>query len=259
MNESPDLRAPGPFLLALEGRMPWEFGATLAAWPFLMAAPAGDGHAVMVFPGLGAPDFTTLPLRRYLRIKGYDARGWDLGFNFGPREGILEQSMEMLRTLRRESGRRVSLLGWSLGGIYAREIAKLHADDVRCVITLGAPFAGHPKATNAWRLYQLASGSKIDDPELLARVRVAPPVPTTSIFSRSDGVVAWQCSFQKESARAENIEVVASHVGMGVNPAALFAVADRLAQPEGNWQRFHREGWRQWFYRDHTRLADELF
>jgi hypothetical protein len=106
------------------------------------------------------------------------------------------------------------------------------------VVTLGSPFTGHPKATNAWRVYQLVSGEKEIDAARFAALRQRPPVPTTSIFSRTDGVVAWQCSMEEETASSENIEVHASHVGMGANPTALFAVADRLAQPEGQWRRF---------------------
>lgn len=248
-----DLRAPGALLLALEGRAPWEYGAALAAWPLLRYAPRGEEHAVLVFPGLGAPDLTTRPLRNFLNSRGYETYGWDMGFNFGPREGVLETCVERLKDLRLETGRKVSLVGWSLGGIYAREIAKLYPKDVRCVITLGTPFTGDPRATNAWRLYEFASGHKLDDPELLAQVREAPPVPTTSILSRSDGVVAWQCSYEKPAKRVENIEIIASHLGLGLNPAAWYAVADRLAQPEGAWQPFHREGWRQWVFLDPER------
>jgi pimeloyl-ACP methyl ester carboxylesterase len=247
------LRAPGAVLLALEARAPWELGAALAAWPLLRNAPRGDKHAVLVFPGLGAPDLTTLPLRNFLSSHGFEAYGWDLGFNFGPRDGVLETCVERFKDLRMETGRKLSLVGWSLGGIYAREIAKMFPDEVRCVITLGTPFTGEPRATNAWRLYQFASGHKLDDPELLAHVREAPPVPTTSILSRSDGVVAWQCSYEKTSHRAENIEIIASHLGLGLHPAAWYAVADRLAQPEGTWKPFHRNGWRQWVYLDPER------
>ncbi len=242
-------------LLALETRAPWEFGATLAAWPLLRAAPDGDGHSVLFFPGLAAPDVTTWPLRNYLGGRGYDCHGWDQGFNFGPRAGVLEQCVERFKRLRRDSGRKVSLVGWSLGGLYARELAKLFERDVRCVVTLGTPFTGTPKATNAWRLYELASGHKLDDPVLLEAVRKPPKVPTTSILSRTDGVVAWQCSLEKETRIAENIEVVASHVGLGLHPAVLYAVADRLAQPEGGWRKFSRDGWREWVYRDPYRAA----
>ena len=175
--------------------------------------------------------------------------GWDLRLNFGPRKGVIERSLERVRALRRAAGRKVSLVGWSLGGVYARELAKMAPDDVRCVVTLGSPFTGHPKANNAWRLYQLASGHALRDDEF-ERVRAAPPVPTTSIFSRSDGIVAWRCCLQRKSRRAESIEVPSSHFGIGLNPAAWYALADRLAQPEGRWRAFHRDGWRKWLYQD---------
>ena len=252
------LRAPGAFLLALEGRAPIEFGATLAAWPWLRNSARGDGHAVIVFPGLAAGDFSTVPLRNYLAGQGYDTYGWELGLNFGPRAGVIEKGIERVQRICKSSGRKVSLIGWSLGGIYAREFAKAVPDAVRSVITLGTPFAGDPKATNAWRLYEFASGHKIGAPNLLNHLKAAPPVPTTSIFSRTDGVVAWPLSLQHESRLAENIEVVASHIGLGMNPAALHAVADRLSQPEGAWAKFDREGWRRWVYRDPNRDRDSI-
>ena len=252
------LRAPGAFLLALEGRAPLEFSATLAAWPFLRTAARGDGHAVIIFPGLGAGDFSTLPLRNFLSSQGYETYGWDLGLNFGPREGVIQKGIERVRQIRTDSGRKVSLIGWSLGGIYAREFAKALPNDVRAVITLGTPFAGDPRATNAWRLYEFASGHKLGDPALLNHLKAAPPVPTTSIFSRTDGVVAWPLSLQRESSIAENIEVVASHIGLGMNPIALYAVADRLAQAEGGWSKFDRSGWRKWFFRDYSRDHDQI-
>jgi pimeloyl-ACP methyl ester carboxylesterase len=256
MSNARTLKAPGPLLLALEGRAPWEFGASLAAFPVMRFAPRGDGHAVVVFPGLAASDISTLPLRAFLGERGYRPHGWELRFNFGPRAGVLERSLERVRRIRRESGRKVSLLGWSLGGVYAREIAKLVPEDVRSVITLGTPFTGDPRANNAWRIYEMASGHTLDDIELVSRVREAPPVPTTSVFSRSDGIVAWRCCLQEPGRQAESIEVSASHIGMGVNPAAWYAVADRLAQRDGEWRAFHREGWRRWLYRDPYRAGD---
>ena len=253
------LKAPGALLIALEGRAPLELGVTLATWPLLKSAPTGDGHAVIVFPGLGAGDLTTVPLRNFLRAQGYETYGWDLGLNLGPREGVLQKSIDRVQEIQQDSGRNVSLIGWSLGGIYAREFAKALPDQVRSVITLGTPFAGDPKATNAWRVYEFVSGYKIDDHDMLAQLKIAPPVPTTSIFSRTDGVVAWPLSMQKESKRTENIEVNASHVGLGFNPLALYAMADRLAQEEGKWQKFHRDGWREWFYKDHARPSNRYF
>ena len=138
---------------------------------------------------------------------------------------MLEGCERLVRQLRERYGRKVSLIGWSLGGIYARETAKQLPDDVRCVITLGTPFAGHPRATNAWRLYEYVSGERVDDRRNWDGIKRAPPVPTTSIYSRTDGVVAWQCSVQEPAPQTENIEVEASHVGLGVNPAVL--VRDR--------------------------------
>ena len=247
------LAAPGPLLLALETRVLWEFAAALVTFPWLRNGPKGDGHSVMVFPGLAAPDLSTIPLRSFLSQRAYDTHGWSQRFNLGPREGVLEKSLERVHRLRKRSGRKVSLVGWSLGGIYAREIAKIIPDDVRCVVTLGTPFTGTPRATNAWRIFEIASGMKLDDPDLLERVSKVPPVPTTSIYSRSDGVVSWQCSVQKRGRYAENIEVTASHIGLGLHPVAWYAVADRLAQPEGKWRPFHREGWRDWFFSDPDR------
>jgi pimeloyl-ACP methyl ester carboxylesterase len=156
---------------------------------------------------------------------------------------------DRVRLLHSESGRKISLVGWSLGGLYAREVAKLMPDAVRCVITLGTPFTGNMRATNAWRLFQWMSGHKVEDPELLQRLKQSPPVPTTSIYSKSDGIVAWPLSLQRPGATAENIEVQASHLGLGMHPAALYAIADRLAQPEDQWKPFHRDGWRQLLFR----------
>ncbi len=235
--------------MMLEGRAPLEFAATLAATPWLRKLPRGDGHPVVVFPGLASNDFTTLALRKFLDRLGYVTHPWGQGFNFGPRVGVLARCSAHVRTLFERDGKPVSLIGWSLGGIYAREVAKeLHAQ-VRCVITLGTPFTGHPRATNAWRLFEVLSGQDVHDSEVLAQVRKPPPVPTTSIYSRSDGIVAWQCSVNEPAPLAENIEVQASHFGMGLNPIALYAIADRLAQPIGAWKPFDAVGVRRWFFR----------
>jgi pimeloyl-ACP methyl ester carboxylesterase len=236
---------PSAWLMALEVRAFWEFGALLPSWPLLARAPTGDGHAVMVFPGLSANDTTTVPLRYYLQSLGYQPWGWEQGFNFGPRAGVLDEAKDHLTRTFVSTGRKVSLIGWSLGGIYARELAKELPHMVRGVITLGTPFAGTHKATNAWRIYQLTSGRNIERESENYDLPTAPPVPTSSIYSRTDGVVAWQASLQaasKSNRQTENIEVLASHIGLGLNPSAWWAVADRLAQAEGCWQPFARGG-----------------
>jgi pimeloyl-ACP methyl ester carboxylesterase len=249
-NDAP--RPPGPLLLLLEGRAPLEYFSMLAAFPWLRRLPRGDGHPVMVFPGLGANDATTWPLRGFLRSLGYVTQAWGQGFNAGPRVGVLERCAADIRALAERTGEPVSLLGWSLGGLYAREMAKELPDLTRCVITLGTPFTGHPRDTNAWRVYEWLTGTRVDDPKLMDEVRVAPPVPTTSIFSRSDGIVAWHCSINPPGPLVENVEVPASHVGMGMNPTALYAIADRLAQPPGAWKPFEASGARRWFFRTGT-------
>ena len=237
--------APNAWLLALEFRAFWEFGALLPAWPVLARAPRGDKHSVVVFPGLSASDGSTMPLRRYLDSLGYQTSGWEQGFNFGPRAGVLEAARAQLMRAFADSGRKVSLVGWSLGGVYARELAKELPHMVRSVITLGTPFGGSHRSTNAWRIYELASGRKVALESANYDLPAAPPVPTTSIYSRSDGIVAWQGSVQKpapQNPQTENIEVIASHVGLGLNPSAWWAVADRLAQTDGGWKTFKRKG-----------------
>lgn len=230
---------PSKLLMLAESRALWETGATLAMWPWLQLAPRGDGHPVLVLPGLAASDESTRILRRYLRGRGYDVHGWGQGLNFGPRQGVEAAMVRRLQELNDKHGRKVSLVGWSLGGVYARMLASQHDELVRSVISLGSPIKGSPKSTNAWQVYELVSGNSAHDPDRMAHVQATPRVPTTSIYSRSDGVVAWQCSLTETGPQAENIEVLASHVGMGTHPAVLYALADRLAQAEGHWKPFN--------------------
>jgi pimeloyl-ACP methyl ester carboxylesterase len=242
------LRPPRLWHMALEARAPMELWASVLSLPILHRVPKGDGQPVLVFPGLLAGDSTTLPLRAYLKRLGYVPYGWKQGINAGPRHGVLAGCRERIEELHAEHGRKVSLIGWSLGGLYAREMAKLMPAMVRQVITLGSPFAGNPQATHAWRIFEYFSGHRVSDPNLLERLRAAPPVPTTSIYSKTDGVVAWQCSVQAPAKQSENIEVSASHLGIGMNPLALFALADRLAQQQDKWKPFSRAGLRGMFF-----------
>ena len=249
-------QAPGLALQLLEVRAFPEHYAAIAMRPVWCAAPKGDGHPVLVLPGLAAGDATTAILRRFLRSRGYAAFGWGQGFNLGLRPGVMDRAHDALRSLAVEHGPTVSVIGWSLGGLYARELAKLSPELVRLVITLGSPFTGHPRATNAWRLYEFASGHRIDSHDFHGPLRAAPPVPTTSIWSPNDGIVSWRCSVETRRNLAENIVIDSSHFGLGGHPAALYAIADRLAQPEGHWEPFHLRGWRRIVYRDpHNLLA----
>lgn len=231
-----------PLRLALEGRVGCEWGATLLGAPLLARAPRGDGHPVLVLPLMLGNDLTTATLRGYLARQGYAAHPWGLGINLGPRDQILEQCLARLQSLQREHRRKVSLVGWSLGGLYARELAKEAPAAVRLVITLGTPFTGFPRPADIWRLYGLVTGDRIGFAERHGPLEEPPPVPTTSIFSRSDGIVPWSNSVGRVGPLSENIEIESSHFGLGVNPLALYAIADRLAQPEGHWQHFARHG-----------------
>lgn len=246
-------RPPSKILMLLEGRRALiEFGAFLNVLPLLHLAPKGDGHPVLVIPGLMAGDDSTLPLRKFLEGRGYAVKGWGLGLNRGLREGVRDRMLECVHKLSHLHNRKISIVGWSLGGIYARELAKIAPDQVRSVISLGSPFGGSPKSTNAWQVYELASGQSVDD-DYKVVVSVAPAVPTTAIYSRTDGICAWQGCVQKASARSESIEVEGSHCGLAVNPAAVYAIADRLAQPEGAWTPFDRSGWRSLVFADPAR------
>ena len=231
----------------MEARAPWEWGASLAAWPMLKLMGAwprptqAEPQHVIVYPGLAAGDASTRPLRAFLEDLGYVVHGWYQGMNRGPGRGVLGRLQEQLVAVNRDSKQPVSLIGWSLGGMYARELSKLQPRAVRNVITLGTPFAQSPRSTNAWRVYSMLSGETLPDELLLLQLAEAPPVPFTSLYSKTDGVVAWQASIQKPSAQnasIENVEVFASHLGIGVNAAAWYAIADRLAQAKDQWSAF---------------------
>jgi pimeloyl-ACP methyl ester carboxylesterase len=249
------LSPPSRTLMFLEGRAIHELGAFVGALPLLSLAPRGDGHPVLVFPGLVASDTSTRPLRAFLRTRGYAVTGWRQGRNLGLRPGVQHAMVDLVRELSDSHGGKISLVGWSLGGLYARQLAKMMPDRVRQVITLGSPFAAGPKATNAWRVYEMASGRSADeeDARFGGSLAGSPPVPTTAIFSRTDGICAWQGCREQSSPMTDSIEVESSHCGMGHHPAAVYAVADRLAQKEGEWAPFDRSGWRSFVYPDPNR------
>jgi dienelactone hydrolase len=238
------LRPPGLGLLLAEARGIFEFNASLLLSPLLMRAPRGDGHSVLALPGFLASDLSMAPMRRYLSELGYDAHAWRMGRNTGGISRMRAALRDRLAEIHASSGRKVSIIGWSLGGVYARDLALQAPEMVRYVVTLGSPFANDVRATNATRLYEALSGEGVEDnSELRQAISGDLPVPTTSIYSRTDGIVNWRTCLLRPSETAENIEVhLASHVGLGVNPAALWAVADRLAQGEGQFRQFDRSG-----------------
>lgn len=201
--------------------------------------PTGDGHPVLVLPGFLAGPESTVFLRGHLRRLGYRAHDWRHGRNLGITPELSARLEDLLLELYDRYGRTVSLVGWSAGGIYAREMARALPHYTRQVITLGSPFAGHPASTRAWHTYRLLNRGPHHDalftPEACAQ-RAAPlEVPTTSIYSRTDGIVAWECCVAAPAPQTENIEVEATHLGYGHQLDTLRVIADRLAQPEGQW------------------------
>jgi hypothetical protein len=213
--------------LAAAARLP-------AAAPWLSFAPRGDGHGVLVVPGLLASDGSTAVIRKFLRLLGYEVRGWNLGRNLGPTAEMLSELPRALLAHAESTGDPVSLIGWSLGGIYARELARQHPEQVRQVITLASPFAmTDPQHSRAHGAYQRHSHRHAAGSQAPTREHAARPisVPSTAAYSRRDGIVPWQACIEPETALHENVEVRCGHLGFGVDPATLWLVADRLAAP----------------------------
>jgi pimeloyl-ACP methyl ester carboxylesterase len=248
--------APGRALLWTDyARSLADFGALMLTWPILSRAPRGDGHPVLVLPGLVAPDASTIVLRVVLRRLGYTPYGWNLGTNLGPTHKIVDGTPARLDQIGARHKQPVTLIGWSLGGIFARQLSRNTPDSVRRVITLGSPFKlASDRHSHARFIYNLWRKRHVT--ELLAPLEAglgALPVPATSIYSRRDGIVSWRACLDGDSPHAENIEVTASHVGLGHHPAVLYAIADRLGQAHGQWQPFHPPRWLRCAYPDARR------
>lgn len=180
----------------------------------------------MVIPGFLATDRTTLGLQRALAREGWRVAGWGLGLNRGVRRDTLERVIARIEAHGR--GGRVTLVGWSLGGLYAREAAKRRPELVEKVATLGSPFSGDPRANNVWRLYEMVAGHKVDAPPIEARLEEKPPVPTLALWSRRDGIVAPACARGGEGERDEHRELDCSHMGFAVSARAWPAIAAAL-------------------------------
>ncbi len=225
------MKPPSKRLLAVEvPRGAYGLASLAFSKTMLARGPRGDGRPVLLLPGLFNGDRSNIFLRRYLTSLGYRAEGWGMGRNLGARvigaEG--ERLIERVRALHDETGERVTLVGVSLGGIMARYVAHRAPDLVREVITISSPFAGTPRATNVWRAFEALTGERIDAPEVVARSALIArplPVPTTAIWSRSDGLVNGMIC---HDAEARSVEVRSSHLGVQVRPQVLLAVAQVL-------------------------------
>ena len=237
-----NIMPPSNLLLLTElGRGIFNFGTYFATLPLLNLMPRGDGHPVLVLPGFLTTDSTTLPLRYFLEWRNYKAKPWELGRNLINYEELEKRLFEIVKRLADEHGKKVSIVGWSAGGVFARAMAHQHPDYIRQIVTLGSPFRGIEGKSNVEFMVEWVTGKDISELEqvVLERAATAPPVPSTAIYTRLDGIVNWQtCIDAEEDHHTENIEVFASHVGLGFDPMTLLCVVDRLSQPEGNWKRF---------------------
>ena len=223
-----NLTAPSRGALFNEWLTPLQFSLSLPQLPALTRAPRGNGTPVLVWPGFGAGNASTAVLRRFLRYLGHDAKGWPLGQNNGDVLVMLEALGKELEAAAVDGP--VNLVGWSLGGYLAREVARDYPHLVNRVVTLGSPVVGGPKYTAVANLFNNQPGA-LDDIERAVDERYATPlqVPVTAVYSKADGVVAWQACIDEHSPDVEHIEIFSSHVGLGFAPAALRIVAERLS------------------------------
>ena len=243
-------KVPRAVLTMLEARAGLEAGTALLALPILRRSPLGDGHPVLLLPGFGAGDVSMEPLRWFLASRNYHVETWGLGRNRGFSRKVSNVIEQKVRYLHHKHRRKVSLIGWSLGGLFAFYAAHVAPECVRCVISLGSPLRLDPDMRpppGVSAMYRAISGN-VGPLAHQARsrsrsMRAPPPVPSTCIYSESDGFVPpSQATLEGDSADHENVCVPSSHMGLGFNGVVLWVVADRLAQHEGDWHPFQPGG-----------------
>ncbi len=210
------------------------FEASQLAWslPRLLAGPRGEGHPVLVLPGYVSDDTSTIVLRALLERLGYAVHGWEGGVNAEMPPAIEARLLERLQAAYEQAGEPLSVVGWSLGGVYARFLALERPDWVHHVLTIGSPFHGEAGGHDFRWIYRVVnSGASLPDDarERLNSYGAPVSMRATAIYSRSDGVAAWEACIDPEDSDTENIEVNCSHMGMGFDPRVLEIVADRLA------------------------------
>lgn len=231
---SEPINPPSAFLQLLEGRAPAELAALMLRLPLLrLSVPKGNGEPVIVLPGFLTDDSSTWLLRRFLNSIGYTAYPWALGFNTGAGAPLVTGVLELTTELRRKHDAPVNLLGWSRGGIIAREVARQRSDLVRQVITLGTPVRGGPSASSIGRMVSSSLGLTAQELRKLQimRERALIRTPITAIYSKTDGVVAWRAAIDDTNPDVEHVEVSGSHIGLGVNADAYRIIAQRLHSP----------------------------
>lgn len=228
------------WLLTEGGRAITELGISIPYRKFFASKNQGDGHPVLALPGFMATDHSTAPLRKYLENLGYPAYSWDLGRNTAKIE-FLEILLQKIEQIYEEHEEQVSLIGWSLGGVFARQLAKARPEMIRQIVTLGSPFLGVHQPNNVAWVYNLVSGGKRIrdiDPALFENIPLPAPVPTTAIYTKEDGIVPWEMCIEIEDEIHQNIQVRGSHLGLGVNHAVLDIIADRLMYAKNDWEHF---------------------
>ncbi|WP_139797557.1 alpha/beta fold hydrolase [Novosphingobium sp. B1] len=183
-----------------------------------MDEQAPESRAVMLLPGFGTHPARMKPLRIALEAAGHRVSDWGLGFNFGPTEDRFDRLCERVLTMARKEGEPLVLVGWSLGGIFAREVAKRHPEAVRLVVTMGTPFSGDRRANNAWRAYQLIAGHSVDEPPIGQDMAAKPPVPTVALWSARDGIVSPRSSCGRKGERDLAIPMRCTHLGFAAHP-----------------------------------------
>ncbi|MEL7220306.1 MAG: alpha/beta hydrolase [Bacteroidota bacterium] len=240
------VRRPSLFWLLTEtGRAVTELGINYTYQWWNQPKAKGDSHPVLVLPGFMASAQSTLVLRKFIDKIGYTAYDWDIGRNYGKVE-YLDQLLEQVDALYNKHQQKVSLIGWSLGGVYARQLAKERPDIIRQIIMMGTPFQAIRDANHAVWIHKLINFGKEEQPvdeDFLASIPAPAPVPSTSIYSKQDGVVPWAaCLETEEGLYRQNIQVRSSHLGFGVNPAVYAIIADRLQLTRQNWQHFQHNG-----------------
>lgn len=225
------LESPSLLALAREGLSALEFARLMAAAPALALQTRGSGEPVIVLPGFGASNTSTIPLRGYLTWLGYEVHGWALGRNRGDVRQLLPQVVDQVRQVYLRSGSPVNIIGWSLGGVIAREVAREHPASVRQVVTMGSPVVGGAKYTSMGGLYE-KRGVDLDVMEATIAARESTPirVPVTSIYSKNDGIVGWQASIDRHNSQVDHIEVCTTHLGLGISPDVFKIIARKLAR-----------------------------
>lgn len=228
MAETSDLIAPpAGSLLLTEARAARELPRLLLRTPDLLRAPRGRGP-VVAFPGFGTGDVATAPVRAFLRSLGHTTHGWAMGVNRGDVEAVVPPATARVRDIVERTGAPAALVGWSLGGVIAREIARDEPELVRRVVTYGTPVVGGPRYTRSAAAY---GEERVRAIEIVVaeRNRIPIEVPVTAIYSRRDGAVAWRACLDDFTPEVANIEVSSSHVGMGFDPDVWRIIARALA------------------------------